>query len=143
MAAIPFRRITSQCNRARLFVNKYNDLHEQCFWRLPTSISHYRNLVFRAPACTWRCADEGELLFALIHSGPILPEPGGGRQQASFAGFLAVLPHRQDRRRAAAAERPGNAREAARFRGKPRRRRPVPGGSPPSNRPGKQRFSVG
>ena len=31
-------------------------------------------------------------------------------------------------------ERPGNAREAARFRGKPRRRRPVPGRSPPSNR---------
>src|ERR1017187_4332311 len=44
---------------------------------------------------------------------------GGGRQQASFASFLAVLPHRQDRRRAAAAERPGDAREEARFRDKP------------------------
>ena len=32
------------------------------------------NLVFRPPACTWRSAGEGELLFALIHSGPILPE---------------------------------------------------------------------
>ena len=42
----------------------------------------------------------------------------GGRQQASFAGFLAVLPHRQDHRRAAAAERPDNAREAARQRGR-------------------------
>src|ERR1019366_7061349 len=42
-----------------------------------------------------------------------------------------------------AAERPSNAREAARFRGKPGRRRPVPGRSPPSNRPGKQRFSEG
>jgi len=34
---------------------------------------------------------------------------GGGRQQASFAGFLAVLAHRQDRRRPAAAKRPGIA----------------------------------
>ena len=34
-------------------------------------------------------------------------------------------------------------REAARFRGKPGRRRPVPGRRPPSNRPGKQRFSEG
>jgi hypothetical protein len=40
-----------------------------------------RNLVFGAPACTQRCAGEGELVFALIHSGPILPElvEGGNR----------------------------------------------------------------
>jgi hypothetical protein len=41
------------------------------------------------------------------------------------------------------APQPGNAREVARFRGKSGRRRPVPGTSPPSNRPGKQRVSVG
>src|ERR1019366_8289620 len=51
-----------------------------------------------------------------------------------------VLPHRQDRRPAAVTERPGNAREAARFRGRPGRRRSVPGKSPPSNRPGKQVY---
>ena len=80
------------------------------------------------------------MLFALIHCGPILPElVEGGKRQA----LPVVLPHRQDRRRAAAAERPGNAREAARSRGKPGRRRPLPGRSPPSNRPGKLRFSVG
>jgi len=41
-----------------------------------------RNLVFRAPACNWRCAGEGELLFALVQSGAILPElvEGGHRQ---------------------------------------------------------------
>ena len=43
----------------------------------------------------------------------------------------------------AAAKRPGNEREAARFRGKPGRRRQVPGTSPPPNRPEKQRGSVG
>jgi hypothetical protein len=45
--------------------------------------------------------------------------------------------------RAAGGQRPGNAREAARFWGKPGQRRPVPGTRPPSNRPGKGQFSVG
>jgi hypothetical protein len=40
------------------------------------------NLLLGAPARTWRCTGEGELLFALIHSGPILPElvEGGNRR---------------------------------------------------------------
>jgi len=31
-----------------------------------------KNLVLGPPACTWRCAGEGELFFALIHCGSIL-----------------------------------------------------------------------
>ena len=44
-----------------------------------------------------------------------------------FAEFLAVLPHRRERGRAAAAERPGNAREVAWFRGELDKKMPVPG----------------
>ena len=61
-----------------------------------------------------------EMMKIASRSHSFRPHParaGGGRQQASFAGFLTVLPHRQGRRRAAAAERPGNAREVARFCG--------------------------
>src|ERR1039457_1155000 len=71
-----------------------------------------------------------------FRSHSVRPHParlGGGRQQPSFAGFLAVLPHRQERRRAAAVERPGHAREEARFQGEPGRRRPVPDRRPPPN----------
>jgi len=65
---------------------------------------------------------------------------GGGCQLASFAGFLTVLAQRQGRGQVAAAERPGNAREVARFCGE-LGKRPVPGRSPPPNRPPKDRFS--
>ncbi len=96
-------------------------------------------------------ATDGKLLSRSVprrigfRSHSFRPHParaGGGRQQASLAGFLAVLPHRQDRRRAAAAERPGNARVAARLRGKPGRSRAVPDRSPPSNRPNRNRIGV-
>jgi hypothetical protein len=55
------------------------DLHLRARQRLKAA---HRNLVFGAPACTWRCAGEGELLFALVHCGPILQElvEGGNRQ---------------------------------------------------------------
>src|ERR1039458_7036969 len=50
-----------------------------------------KNLVFGGPACTWRSAGEGELLFALIHCGPTLPDlaEGVNRQSAPVSG----LPH--------------------------------------------------
>jgi hypothetical protein len=69
---------------------------------LAYSHSTGKKLLFGAPTCTWRRAGEGELLFALIHCGPILPELVEGGNRQGLAGFLAVLPHRQDRRRAAA-----------------------------------------
>src|ERR1035438_6909231 len=46
------------------------------------AITNRNKLRLGAPACTWHCAGEVELLFALILSGPILPElvEGGNRQ---------------------------------------------------------------
>ena len=45
-----------------------------------------------ASACTERCAGKGELLFALIHCGPILPDPAEGvnRQFLPFSGGFGL-----------------------------------------------------
>jgi hypothetical protein len=49
-----------------------------------------RNLVFCAPACTWRRAGEGELVFALIHSGPISPDLAEGANREVLPVFWRV-----------------------------------------------------
>src|ERR1035437_2201423 len=46
-----------------------------------------KNLVLGAPACTWRCAGEGELLFALIHCSPILPDLAEGVNRQVLPAF--------------------------------------------------------
>jgi hypothetical protein len=51
-----------------------------------------KNLLFGAPACTWRCAGEGELLFALIHCGPILPDLAEGDNRQLLPSFWRVCP---------------------------------------------------
>jgi len=49
-------------------------------------------LVLGALACTWRCAGEGELLFALIHCGPILPDRAEGVNRQALPGFWRFSP---------------------------------------------------
>jgi hypothetical protein len=62
-----------------------------------------RNLVFGVPACTKRCAGEGELLFALIHCGPIFPAPAEGVNRQSAPSFSRCSPTSGWRWRAVAA----------------------------------------
>ena len=60
-------------------------------------ITTNKNLVLGAPACTWRCAGEGELLFALIHCGPILRDLAEGinRQFLLFCPIAKTVGGRQ------------------------------------------------
>jgi hypothetical protein len=63
---------------------------------LPTNIPYEtlvvdvtdKNVVFGAPACTQRCAGEGELFFALIQYGPMLPELAEGVNRQFLPQFL-------------------------------------------------------
>ena len=56
------------------------------------SCQHHRNLVSGAPTGTERCPGEGELLFALIHSGPILPELVEGDNRQVLPVFWRFCP---------------------------------------------------
>jgi hypothetical protein len=46
-----------------------------------------QEIAFSALACTQRSAGEGELLLALIHCGPILPDQGAVVNREVFAVF--------------------------------------------------------
>jgi hypothetical protein len=52
----------------------------------------HKNLLWGAPACTGRCAGEGELLFALIHCGPILPGLAEGVNRQVLPVFWRFCP---------------------------------------------------
>ena len=99
------------------------------------------DLVFGAPAYTGATrVTENWFSLSVIAT----PSCQTGRRVSTgiFAGFLTVRAPHQGRGRVAAAERPGNAREVARFCGRPGTKRPAPSRSPAPNRTGEERFSV-
>jgi hypothetical protein len=51
-----------------------------------------KSLLFGTPACTWRCAGEGELLFAPIHCGRILLDLAESVNRQLLPGFWRFCP---------------------------------------------------
>jgi len=49
-----------------------------------------KNVVLGGRALTWRCAGEGELLFAFIHCSPILPDLAEGVNRQILPNCLRV-----------------------------------------------------
>jgi hypothetical protein len=69
-----------------------NNQQEKKSTKSISGLDQRRNLVFGAPAYTWRCAGEGELLFALIHCGPILPALAEGVNRRSLPSLSRCSP---------------------------------------------------